>query len=110
VSAGCDHCRALDELRDRLQRIEECLRSPEPLCVTLPDAARRLGIGLTKMKQMVRDRQVRTSMIGRVPMVAISELHRVSTPEADRPRLERAQRAKAWVPIARSSRQTTSEK
>lgn len=86
------------ELRAKLERIEERLQ-PEPTCLTYPAAAARLGVGLTKLKEMVRRGEIRTSRVGRVPMVAVSELDRIATPEAERPRVERQQRAATWSPI-----------
>jgi excisionase family DNA binding protein len=90
----------LEDMRARLERLEEKL-GPQPLCFTYPDAAKRLGVGLTKLKQMVRAGEIQTSRVGRVPMISLAELERISTPPAERPKLERAMRAKAWKPIAK---------
>lgn len=93
----------LADLRTRLGRLEEKLK-PEPLCLTYPAAAARLGVGLTKLKQMVKSGAVRKSMVGEVPMISLSELQRVSTPPAERPKVAAAQRKAAWIPIPKGKR------
>ena len=40
-------------------------------------------------------------LVGRVKMIPLSEIHRVSTPETEQPRMMAAHRAKAWTPIAK---------
>lgn len=90
----------LRELRAQLSRIEERLR-PEPTCLTMVAAARRLGVGLTTLKEMVRKGQIRTSTINSRRMVSLSELERVSRPDAERLVVEQLQRAKAWRPVER---------
>jgi hypothetical protein len=93
----------LEELRGRLERIEARLQ-PEPRCLSYPDAAARLGVGLTKLKRMVKAGELKPTLVGRVKMVALSEIHRVSTPEAERPALAKAQAAEVWVPIPKRKR------
>ncbi len=88
----------LGEIRERMERLEERFK-PEPTCLTYPDAAVRLGVGLTKLKQMVKAGEIRKVMIGRVPMIPLAEIHRVSTPPPERPKLAAAQRKEKWVPI-----------
>lgn len=88
----------LEDIRTRIDRLEERLK-PEPTCLTYPAAAARLGVSLTKLKQMVMRGDIRASRIGKVPMISLAEVHRVSTPPPERPKLARAQRAKAWVPL-----------
>jgi len=34
-----------------------------------------------------------------VPMISLAEIHRVSTPEPERPKVAAAQRKAEWVPI-----------
>lgn len=88
----------LEQMREQMERLEERLK-PEPTCLTYPKAAVRLGVGLTKLKQMVKRGEIRKVMVGRVPMISLAEIHRVSTPPPERPKLEAAQRKAKWVPI-----------
>lgn len=91
------------EVRDRLSRIEERL-APEPTCLRYLDAAKRLGVSETTLKRMVREGEIRTTKVGRVPMVPLAEIHRVSTPEPERPKAAARARAATWVPIPRRRR------
>ena len=59
----------------------------------------RLGVGLTVVKEMVARREIRTSTVGRRPMVSLSELERIAAPDVERPAIEKRQAAKRWVPI-----------
>lgn len=86
------------DMRTRLERLEEKLQ-PEPTCLPYPAAAQRLGVGLTKLKQMVKSGDLRASLIGKVKMISLAEIHRVSTPLQERPQLQRAQAAAKWVPL-----------
>ena len=88
----------LEELRGRLERIEARLQ-PEPTCLPFPAAAKRLGVGLTKFKEMVKRGEIRGSLVGRVPMVSLAEILRVSTPVSERPRQAAQSRKAAWVPL-----------
>jgi len=91
----------LSDIRERIERLETRLQ-PEPMMFTIPEAAARLGIGQTKLKEMLRKGQLRqTGTVGRVKMIPLTELQRVATPEAARPKVERAARSKAWQPIAK---------
>jgi hypothetical protein len=90
----------LEDIRVRISRLEERLQ-PQPTCFTYPMAAQRLGVGLTKMKEMIRRGDVKTTLVGKVPMVSLAELERVTTPTAERPKVAKAARAKAWQPIAK---------
>lgn len=93
----------LGEIRTRIERVEERLK-PEPTCLTYPAAAQRLGVGLTKLKQMVKRGEIRATRIGRVPMISAAELQYVATPPPERPKLRAAQRKAAWVPIPKGKR------
>lgn len=93
--------RLLEDIRTRISKMEERLQ-PEPTCLSYPEAAQRLGVGLTKLKQMVKRGDVRPTLVGKVRMISLAEIHRVSTPLQERPQVERATRAKAWQPIRRS--------
>lgn len=90
----------LVDIRERLKRLEERLR-PEPTCYRFPEAAARLGVSESTLKRMIRAGEVRTSKVGRVPMVSLAEIHRVSAPETERPQVEARARAAAWTPIVR---------
>jgi excisionase family DNA binding protein len=94
----------LAELRERLSRIEERLQ-PTPTCLPFPEAAQKLGVGLTKLKELVRSGELRTSTVGKRQMVSLAELERLSTPDNARAKVQQKQHAKAWVPLVK--RQTT---
>ena len=90
------------EIRERLKRIEERIEQeflPESLCLTYPAAAARLGVGLTKLKGMVKSREIHTTKVGGMKMISVAELRRISKPPAERPRLQRQEARAAWVPI-----------
>jgi hypothetical protein len=70
----------LGRMHERLVQLEAWSR-PEPTCLRYPDAAVRLGVGLTKMKLMVRRGEVRTVRVGKAPMIPASEIHRLATLE-----------------------------
>lgn len=93
------------EMRDRLKRLEEKF-GPEPTCLTYPLAAERLGVSLSKLKRMVRAKDIRTARVGKVPMIPISEIQRISTPPPERPKLEASKRSREWVdlPVGRAKR------
>ena len=93
----------LGELRSKLERIEERLK-PTPTCLTYPKAAERIGIGLTKLKSMVRDGTIRPSTVGGMKMISIAECDRVCVPDQEKPALERKQREERWVPIEKKRR------
>lgn len=90
------------KIMKQVESLEERLR-PEQTCFTYPEAAARLGVGLTKLKEMVKRGDLRKSypLQGGVPMIALSEIQRVSVPESERPKVERAQRKAAYTPIVR---------
>lgn len=93
----------LEDLRSRLERIEARLQ-PEPTCLSYPEAAKRLGVGVTKLKEMVKRGELRPSLVGKVKMVSLAEIHRVSTPAAERPKRATAQRAATWQPVPKRRR------
>lgn len=95
--------RFLVELRSKLALMDEHLR-PVPMCFKMPDAAARLGVSLSKLKQMVRAGELRTSTVGGSKMIAHSELLRVAAPDADKPAVEREQAAHRWEPIQKRRR------
>jgi excisionase family DNA binding protein len=76
--------RLLEDIRTRIDRLEERMK-PEPTCCTYPQAAKRLGIGLTKMKSMVRRGEIRTVLVGKAPMIPAAEIQRLSTPDLPPP-------------------------
>ena len=75
----------MEEVRGRLARIEERLQ-PAPMCMTYPEAAKRLGIGLTLLREMVARHELRTATVGKRRMVPLSEIERVSQPKAPKAR------------------------
>lgn len=91
------------EVRERLLKIEERLR-PEPRCYNVKQAAEVLGVSLTVMKEMMARGEVKPSTVGRRKMIAVSELERVSTPDAERPQVEKRQRQARWEPISKKRR------
>jgi hypothetical protein len=86
------------EMRGKVARLEALL-APKPTAMRYAAAAKEIGIGLTALKAMVRRREIRTTKVGRVPMISLAEIERVTTPTQERPRVEAAARAKAWQPI-----------
>lgn len=99
VESSLEGLKALvQEIGRRMEALEARLQ-PEPTCLTFPAAAQRLGVGLTKLKEMVRARDIHPVLVGRVKMIPLSEIHRVSTPRAEQPKQARATRSAAWVPL-----------
>jgi len=90
----------LREVRELLSKVDGKLQ-PQPLCFSMKEAAERLGVGLTVMKEMVARREIRTSTVGRRAMISLSELERVAAPDEERPRVEQQQREKAFKPLVR---------
>lgn len=88
----------LELMRKIIERLEERL-APEPTVLTFPKAAARLGVGLTKLKQLVKSGQLRPALVGEVKMIPMSEIHRLSTPPPERAKVEAKTRREAWVPI-----------
>lgn len=91
----------LEDLAAALRRIEARLAEPQPMCFKLPDAAARLGVSITTLREMMARGEIRTSTVGRRQMVSLAELERVAAPDEDRPRVERRQRERAWKPLER---------
>jgi excisionase family DNA binding protein len=48
----------------------------EKFAVTVREAAKLLSIGLRKMEQLVREKQIRTVLVGRRRVVPVEELKR----------------------------------
>lgn len=69
----------LGELRERLIRIEERLR-PVQTVLSFKDAASRLGIGLTKLREMEQRGHINSSLLGRRKMISLAEIERVARP------------------------------
>lgn len=88
----------LELMRQMIERLEEKIR-PEPTVLTFPKAAERLGVGLTKLKELVKKGQLRPALVGEVKMIPMSEIHRLSTPPQERAKVEAKSRRDAWVPI-----------
>jgi hypothetical protein len=45
---------------------------------TVPDAAKRLGVGLTKLRALIKDGTVQTRLLGKAKMVTASEIRRLA--------------------------------
>jgi len=71
----------LKEVRRSLKSIEERLQ-PVPLCLSCRDAAKHLGVGVTKLKGLVDSRVLLTVKVGGRVMVPKAELDRIATPRA----------------------------
>lgn len=91
------------EIRERLARLEERFQ-PQATCLSYRDAANRLGVGLTKLKELVARGELRPSRVGRRRMVALSEIERLAAPDEERPAVERRQRQVRWEPIEKRRR------
>lgn len=85
----------------RLERLENRER-PKPTCFTYEEAAAELGVCSRTIREMVDSGQLRPSTIGKRRKISQEELLRARSPDAIRPQVQRAQRAKAWTPVDRS--------
>lgn len=82
---------SIDERLERLEQIAAETRRlvaqlaegqrPTPTCLKYSDAAKRLGIGLTKLKRLIKNGELRTALVGKHRMVPLSEIERLSTPD-----------------------------
>ena len=88
----------LEDIRTRLEGLEERMR-PDAACLSVKDAAAHLGVSATVVKEMIARRELHTATIGRRSMVPLSELTRVSTPDATRPAQAKKTQRAAWVPL-----------
>lgn len=90
----------LREVRSLLEQAKEPPQSrPRPMCFKYPDAAKEIGIGLTKLKELVRDKKIKISTIGDTAMISRTEIDRICAPDEERPKVERRQKRDAWVPL-----------
>ena len=78
----------MEHIEESLRRIEAKLEqiarkvdmgSAPPSALTQPQAARLLSIGMTKLKRMVREKQIRRVKIGGRWMVPMSEVVRLTS-------------------------------
>lgn len=51
------------------------LRSAEPICVRVNDAARMIGIGRTKLYELIATGELETVKIGKATRITIASLH-----------------------------------
>lgn len=65
----------LRSLRAELREVRERLR-PTPKCLRPAQAAKLLGVGLTKMREMIARGDVRTVAVGKRRMVTLAEVER----------------------------------
>lgn len=80
----------LAELRGLRAEVEALRRALPPQLVSMPEAAKRLGVSLATVRRRVRDRSLPSRRIGRSVRVDLSEVR--AMPEAEVVRL--AQRAR----------------
>lgn len=88
----------LGEIKERVEGLEAKLR-PLPTCLTIEEAAARLGVSPSTMKRMIKSGDVHTATINKRSMVPVSELERVATPDTKRPAQAKAATKAAWVPL-----------
>lgn len=103
----------LRSIRGELKKISDRLGSPNQDLFTMPQAARRLGIGQTKLREIVQARKLSVVTLGRRRMVPASELERLarpSAPAAKQPRALRAKRTPAGVQDAEMLRQRSRQR
>jgi Helix-turn-helix domain len=103
--------RRLDEMTQLIRQLLK--REAQPLAATalcFRDAAKALGVGITKLQGLVADGQLWPTTIGKRRMISTSEIERFlrpdppkSRPKAGRPRAraydpkEEAQKARDWL-------------
>lgn len=68
----------LRSIRAELRKLSEQLR-PVSKCLSPAAAAKQLGIGLTKMRQLITSGHVKTVLLGKRRMVSLSEIDRVAS-------------------------------
>ena len=49
--------------------------SPEPICVRVNDAARMIGVGRTKLYELIAAREVETVKLGKATRITRASLH-----------------------------------
>lgn len=82
----------LDEIRLMLEEVRALLKQssigaePQPLLLKYPEAAKYLGVGLTKLKSMVRSGVLMPSDVDGCRMISRSELERIAAPIQSAPR------------------------
>lgn len=81
----------------------------DALTVRIPQAMRMLGIGRTKLYELISEREIETLKIGRATLVVVQSLHafvaRECAKRADRPHLPRRGRPRiSYAALARNGR------
>ena len=49
--------------------------SPDPICVRVNDAARMIGVGRTKLYELIAAREVETVKLGKATRITTASLH-----------------------------------
>jgi hypothetical protein len=93
----------LEHINRRLSRTE-LEREFEPKAVSLQQASQMLSQGLTKTKEMIRDGEMETALIGRRTMVPISEVNRLAAPRPKHQMVAEAKTRAHWKPIVKKKR------
>jgi excisionase family DNA binding protein len=52
-------------------------QSVEPICVRVNDAARMIGVGLTKLYELISNGELETIKIGKATRITTASLHRL---------------------------------
>lgn len=52
-------------------------QSVDPICVRVTDAARMIGVGRTKLYQLISNGELETIKIGKVTRITMASLHRL---------------------------------
>lgn len=77
---------ALESIRAEVATLAAHWQAAGPKALySIPTAAKKLGVGKTKLRQLIRDEVVLTVPLGAAKMVPASEITRLSTPRS-RPR------------------------
>ena len=94
----------LRSIREELAKINQRLSTGEQTLLSFPQAASRLGIGTTKLRDLVAKGALVVTPLGRRKMVALSEIERLS-----RPTTTRATRLPAAPRARKASKQQTQD-
>jgi excisionase family DNA binding protein len=68
----------------------KAVASVEPVMVSVPDAAERLGVGTTKLKELVASGRLQSVVIGRRRLIPMAGLNAFAGDETDTSRQNRA--------------------
>lgn len=94
----------LREIREELRSLREEMRAglvQESALLSMKDAAKRLGVGVTKLRSLITSGEVQTTRLGGRRMVAVSEVERVSRRREEPKRRLVERRTKVAAPASR---------